>query len=141
METQTKNKTQIKITTIQHKAYMSEGVGSWGNGYLEIPREHFAFSHLCGKIDEQWGFEDSLCGEEITYYNITKEGLKIGFDTLHSYNDKTHDKKWVLNKCNQIKDYINSESFKEEIRNDIKWYIGDLEIRIEELKQSLNKLK
>jgi hypothetical protein len=29
---------------------MSEGVGSWGNGYLEIPRDHYLL--MCYKIAE-----------------------------------------------------------------------------------------
>ena len=103
---ETKNKTEIIISTIEHSERMREGVGSWGNGYLEIPKEHFSYDYVMDHIDD-WGFCGSLCNEDITYDTLTDTGVKIGFDTLHSYNNESHDEQWVLAKCNEIKDYLN----------------------------------
>jgi|TARA_R100000479_G_scaffold173896_2_gene120923 hypothetical protein len=139
-KTETKNKTEIIISTIQHKPYMSEG-GSWGNGYLEIPKEHFSYDYVMSYIEDDWGFSGSLCGEEITYDTQTDIGVKIGFDTLHSYNDESHDEKWVLAKCNEIKDYLNSSERLKDVINLMQNRIISYEIAIKETKEKIKQLK
>jgi len=133
----TQNKTEIIISTIEHSEIMREGVGSWGNGYLEIPKEHFAYDYLISCVDDDWGFTESFCNEEMTYSEQIETGLKIGFDTLHSYNNESHNEKWVLFKCNQIKDYLNSPEFRQVIKNSTLEKIFDYELEIKKLKATL----
>tara|TARA_R100001086_G_scaffold63867_1_gene29633 strand:+ start:12598 stop:13044 length:447 start_codon:yes stop_codon:yes gene_type:complete len=145
MKTNTINKTEIKISLQEHTELMKTGVGSWGNGYLEVPKEHIAFDYLmsCAEKSSPHGFYENICGEEITYSHIDydsdgiEESVTIGFDTLHGYNNETHDKKYVVNKCNEMKDYFNSNAFKlkliEEIKEDISWH----EKKIIELKNKI----
>tara|TARA_R100000231_G_scaffold52688_1_gene44484 strand:- start:1363 stop:1803 length:441 start_codon:yes stop_codon:yes gene_type:complete len=139
-KTETKNKTEIIISTIQHKPYKSEGVGSWGNGYLEIPKEHFSYDYVMDYIDD-WGFCGSLCGEDITYDTQTDIGVKIGFDTLHSYNNESHDEKWVLAKCKEIKDYLNSPERLNEVIGMMEYRISRYEASIKETKEKIKQLK
>tara|TARA_R100000734_G_C3297365_1_gene88383 strand:- start:626 stop:1051 length:426 start_codon:yes stop_codon:yes gene_type:complete len=140
MKTDIKNKTEIIIKTIQHKPHMSEGVGSWGNGYLEIPKEHFAYDYLICYIDD-WGFNGSLCNEDITYHREFEDGIVIGFDTLHSYNNESHNEKWVLAKCNEIKDYLSSPERLKEVINLTLREIDDSKMKIKKLKNKLKKLR
>ena len=137
----TQNKTEIIISTIEHSEIMRQGVGSWGNGYLEIPKEHFAYDYLMSHIEQGYGFEGNFCDEEITYHDYTETGLKIGFDTLHSYNNESHNEKWVLSKCNQIKDYFNSLEIKKEIIDSIEYDIEHYKVKIKKINKKLRQLK
>ena len=139
-KTETKNKTEIIISTIEHTKRMREGVGSWGNGYVEIPKEHFGYEYVNSCYDS-WGFNGSFCGEDITYNEYTDTGLLIGFDTLHSYNNESHNEQWVLAKCNEIKDYLNSKEFKQEVINSTLREIDDSKMKIKKLKNKLKKLR
>tara|TARA_R100001163_G_scaffold3068_4_gene4684 strand:+ start:529 stop:990 length:462 start_codon:yes stop_codon:yes gene_type:complete len=136
-----KNKTEIIISTIEHSEIIRQGVGSWGNGYLEIPKEHFAYNYLKSHINQGYGFEGNFCGEEITYFNHTETGLKIGFDTLHSYNDESHDEEYVLFKCAQIKNYFNSPEIKKQIIDSMEHKIEIYKVRIKKTKEKVRQLK
>lgn len=141
MKTDIINKTEIIISTIEHSEIKREGVGSWGNGYLEIPKEHFAYNYLMSHIDDAWGFIGSFCGEEITFHDTNEWGLKIGFDTLHNHNNESHDEQYVLTKCNQIKDYFNSPEIKKEIIKSMECSIENYKSRIKKTKAKLKQLK
>tara|TARA_R100001443_G_C3256989_1_gene154646 strand:+ start:130 stop:588 length:459 start_codon:yes stop_codon:yes gene_type:complete len=136
----TQNKTEIIISTIEHDEKMRQGVGSWGNGYLEIPKEHFAYDYLMRHIDA-WGFSGMFCNEEITYHHQTETGLKIGFDTLHTYNNESHNEKWVLAKCNEIKDYFNSYLIKKLIIDSLEYDIERYKVKIKKTKEKVKQLK
>lgn len=142
--TETENKTEIIISTIEHPERLKKDkiwdYKSWGNGYLEIPKEHPTHDYISSCVDE-WGFTESFCNEEITYHRHTETGFKIGFDTLHIYNNESHDKKWVLFKCNQIKDYINSLEFRKKAIGSTYRKIWDYEMKIKELKEYVNKIE
>jgi hypothetical protein len=101
---------EITIEVVEHKEQWKKEYGSWGNGYVEIPKCHPIYKHIISRVDD-WGFCDVLCGEEITYNSETKNGYIIGFDTLHAYNGKHNTKQWVVAKCNEIKDYLNSKQY------------------------------
>lgn len=139
-KTETKNKTEIIISTIEHSERMREGVGSWGNGYLEIPKEHFSYDYVMDYIDD-WGFCGSLCNEEITYNTQTDTGVKIGFDTLHGYNNESHDEQWVLAKCNEIKDYLNSRERLKQVIEMMEYRISIYKASIKETKEKIKELK
>lgn len=141
MKTDIKNKTEIIISTIEHSEIKREGYGSWGNGYLEIPKEHFAYDYLMSHIDDSWGFIGSFCGEEITFHDTNELGLKIGFDTLHNYNNESHDEQYVLTKCNQIKDYFNSPKLKKEIIDNMEYNIECYKFKIKKTKEKVRQLK
>ncbi len=141
MKTDIKNKTEIIISTIEHSEKMRQGVGSWGNGYLEIPKEHFAYDYLMNHIDGAWGFIGTFCDEEITYHHHTETGFKIGFDTLHSYNNESHNEKYVLSKCNQIKDYLNSSEIKKQIIDSMEHEIEMYKFKIKKTKVKVRQLK
>jgi hypothetical protein len=137
----TQNKTEIIISTIEHSEIMREGVGSWGNGYLEIPKEHFAYDYLISCVDDDWGFTESFCNEEITYSEQIQTGLKIGFDTLHSYNNESHNEKYVLSKCKEIKDYFNSSEIKKQIIDSLEYDIEHYKVKIKKTKEKVKQLK
>tara|TARA_R100000742_G_C4175376_1_gene12266 strand:- start:27 stop:482 length:456 start_codon:yes stop_codon:yes gene_type:complete len=141
MKTDIKNKTEIIISTIEHSERRREGVGSWGNGYLEIPKEHFAYDYLMSHVSEAWGFIGTFCNEEITYENPTETGLIIGFDTLHGYNNESHNEKWVLSKCNEIKDYFNSSEIKKQIIDSMEYDIERYKVKIKKTKEKVRQLK
>ena len=135
----TQNKTEIKISLKEHTELMKTGVGSWGNGYLEIPKGHIAHEYLmsCADKSSPHGFYETICGEEITYSHIDEESVTIGFDTLHGYNNETHDKEYVVNKCNDMKDYFNSRLFKLNLIRDIKEDVSWHQEKIIELKEKI----
>ena len=135
------DKTEIIISTIEHSERRREGVGSWGNGYLEIPKEHFAYDYLMSHIDDGWGFIGTFCDEEITFHDTDETGLKIGFDTLHNYNNESHNEQYVLSKCNQIKDYFNSPEIKKEIIDSMEYGIEHYKVKIKKLSKKLKQLK
>lgn len=137
---ETKNKTEIIISTIQHSEKRRADWGSWGNGYLEIPKEHFSYDYVMDHIDD-WGFCGSLCNEDITYDTLTDTGVKIGFDTLHSYNNESHDEQWVLAKCNEIKDYLNSPARLKEVIEMMEYRISRYKASIKETKEKIKELK
>ena len=93
---------------VEHpEKWMKDSRGSWGNGYVIISSDHpcCGFSEQMVAID---GFH-----QEITFAGTySAEGLfnagidpsiadgsdqywVFGFDTLHSYNNSSHDKVWV----------------------------------------------
>lgn len=103
---QLKENTEITIKLIEHKDYFKSEYGSWGNGYVIIPQANPLYQYIISRVDD-WGFMDTLCGEEITFNDYYKNGYMLGFDTLHNYNGKHNSKEWVEAKCNEIKDYLN----------------------------------
>tara|TARA_R100000388_G_scaffold61818_2_gene45257 strand:+ start:4878 stop:5324 length:447 start_codon:yes stop_codon:yes gene_type:complete len=119
MKNTKKTNAEISIEIVKHKKHWQKEYGSWGNGYIHIPKEHPIYNHIISK-EEHWGFMDSFCGEEITYNCETKTGYCIGFDTLHTYNGKHNTKQWVVDKCNAIKDYLNSAKYLKEVINEMK---------------------
>lgn len=137
-QTETENKTEIIISTIEHPEKIKKDNESWGNGYLEIPKEHPTHDYLISCVDD-WGFTESFCNEEITYHRRTDKGIKIGFDTLHIYNNKSHNKKWVLSKCNEIKNYINSLEFEKRIINETFKKINNYQSKINKLRDYISK--
>ena len=124
--------TEIKIELVKHSDKYTNKLKykSWGNGYLEIPEEHFAYKYLICCTD-RYGYNKDICNEKITHSKLTRNGIEIGFDTLHLYNNETHDKKWVLSKCNEIKNFLNSKELIKEIQDYLLSYNN-------ELKQILN---
>ena len=121
----TQNKIKIELVKHPEKYTNKLKYESWGNGYLEISDEHFAYKYLVSCID-RYGYNRNICKEQITHSKLTKNGIEIGFDTLHLYNNKTHNKEWVLLKCNEIKDFLNSKEFITEIQIDLERYNREL---------------
>jgi hypothetical protein len=93
---------------VEHpKKWMKDSRGSWGNGYVIISSDH----PCCGLSEEMVAIDGFH--QEITFAGTySAEGLfnagidssiaddsdqywVFGFDTLHSYNNSSHDKVWV----------------------------------------------
>ena len=142
MKTDIINKTEIKIIPQEHSKLNKSYVGSWGNGYLQIPKGHLSYDWLVSSIKKYpHGFPSNICGESITYSNVHDEYVTIGFDTLHSFNNETHDKEYVLKKCNDIKDYFNSRLFKLELIRDIKEDVLWHQEKLNKLKEKIKTIR
>ena len=91
---------EIQIELVKHEERWKKRRGSWGNGYIIIPKTHRLYKYA--KLKDNGFYGDILADEEITCHSWGKDGYKIGFDTLHSYNGKEHTKEWVEEKCKEI---------------------------------------
>lgn len=85
----------------------------WGCGYVEVPASHPFFK--IAKIEMLDGYDYIQLrnfDEEITWCEITgkndNEVLTIGFDTAHSYNNSSHDKKYVEEKTEQMQNCVDA---------------------------------
>ena len=98
---------ELQIELVEHEERWKKERGSWGNGYIIIPKMHQIYKYAELR-DNPWApgqrgfYGDIYADEEITYHSWGKDGYKIGFDTLHSYNGKEHTKEWVEEKCKEI---------------------------------------
>ena len=140
MKNLSKTNAEITIEIVKHKKDWQKEYGSWGNGYIHIPKEHPVYNHIISKSDD-WGFMDSFCGEEITYSSATKLGYCIGFDTLHSYNGKHNTKKWLVDKCNEIKNYLNSKEYLNIVIGEMKYKYSKTAEENARLQVAINNLE
>jgi hypothetical protein len=103
-----------KETFVIIKEYDEEFVTScrtgWGCGYVHIPKDHPILVQTLE--NDGWGnyLTPKDCPEEITYteWDESKEYLIIGFDTGHSYNNFTHNEKYVTDQSYKIKDLVDA---------------------------------
>lgn len=92
---------------VEHTAAMKTVCNSWGNGYVIISSDHpcCGFNEDMVAID---GFHHEItfagtysaeglinAGIDSSIANDSDQYWVFGFDTLHSYNNSSHDKVWV----------------------------------------------
>jgi hypothetical protein len=123
---------KIEIELKEHQRWRKEN-GSWGNGYIIIPKTHPLYMYADLKQNtwapEGRGFYgDVIADEEITYHSWSEESYKIGFDTLHSNNGEHNTKEWVEKKCKAMISELLEEIDFEQIVLDV---IDDLKEEIE----------
>lgn len=127
---------EIKIELKEHQEhleYAKEKYGSWGNGYIIIPKMHPLYKYAKLK-QNMWApgqrgfYGETIADEEITYHAWLEEGYKIGFDTLHSYSSEHCTKEWVEEKCKAMISELLEEIDFEQIVLDV---IDDLKEEIE----------
>ena len=82
--------------------------GGWGCGYVTIPKNAPAYklAVLRQKTEEggyTFYFQPPKAEQQITFCEFTEEGLKIGFDTSHTWNGPKHDKDYVKAETEKLK--------------------------------------
>lgn len=85
----------------------------WGNGYVTIPENHPAYRLAClmrHKDPEYFYFQTNDMMQEITYseFDYDNNTLTIGFDTAHSYNNKSHDEAYVLAETQKLQEVVDA---------------------------------
>ena len=76
----------------------------WGCGYAVIPKGH----PILTKLEDETCFYLQVGKQEITLSEWQEENYVIGFDTAHSWNNESHNKKWVENEAKKLVDEVNS---------------------------------
>ena len=101
-------KTQIRLTEYQESFKNGCNTG-WGCGYVLIPLNH-PFADVKMLLNNDTYFYPQISGfsEEITFAEVEGEFLVIGFDTAHSWNNSTHNKNFVEQKANELKNFIDN---------------------------------
>ena len=102
-------------TFISTMAYEEDFVkatrSGWGCGYVYIPSNHPILVKLHTEEYNSWNYlQPDKCKQEITFskWDEKKEYYIIGFDTVHIYNNSTHDEEYVIAETEKIKALVDA---------------------------------